>query len=52
MRTHTVVAGDTLSRLAKDYYGSVERWPEIYEANREALKNPASLDLGMELIIP
>jgi nucleoid-associated protein YgaU len=51
-RSHVVVAGDTLSGLARDYYGSSVRWAEIYEANREQLPNERALRVGMTLVIP
>ena len=51
-RTHTVAEGDTLSRIAKRYYGSSERWNEIFEANRAQLPNAAGLKIGMKLRIP
>ena len=51
-RVHTVASGDTLSTIAKRYYGSTSRWTEILEANKPALKDPASLRVGMKLKIP
>ncbi|MDR0352668.1 MAG: LysM peptidoglycan-binding domain-containing protein [Opitutaceae bacterium] len=49
---HTVKPGETLSEIAKTYYGSAARWPEIHDANLDKLKDPATLALGMELVIP
>ncbi len=51
-RTHTVVSGDTLSTIAKRYYGSTSRWTEILEANKANLRDPASLRIGMKLKVP
>ena len=51
-RTHTVAEGDTLSRIAKRYYGNSERWNDIFEANRAQLPNAAGLKIGMKLRIP
>ena len=51
-RTHTVVSGDTLSRIARQYYGDSRRWPEILEANRFQLTDDRSLRLGMKLRLP
>ncbi|MBI5381571.1 MAG: LysM peptidoglycan-binding domain-containing protein [Opitutae bacterium] len=51
-RQHIVAAGDTLSKLARRYYGSADRWPEIYAANREVLRNSSTLPLGATLKIP
>ena len=43
-RTYTVVAGDSLSKIAKREYGDANEWKRIYEANRHIIKNP-DLDL-------
>ncbi len=51
-RTHTVVAGDTLSRISSQAYGTSARWNDIYEANRDILPNENSLRIGMVLRIP
>jgi nucleoid-associated protein YgaU len=51
-RTHTVASGDTLSRIARQYYGDSRRWPEIFEANRADLPDERSLRVGMRLTIP
>ena len=39
-RTYTVVAGDTLSKIAKREYGDAGQWKRIYEANQDVIKNP------------
>jgi NitT/TauT family transport system substrate-binding protein len=49
---YTVVGGDTLSRLAQKYYGDVLKWPKIYEANKQTVKNPHYIYIGQKLIIP
>lgn len=51
-RTHRVVSGDTLSGLAERYLGSHRRFDEIFAANRDQLRNPDDLKLGMILEIP
>ncbi len=51
-RVHVVVAGDTLSGLAKKYYGDRARWETILAANRALIKNPDVLALGARLQIP
>lgn len=50
--THKVVAGDTLSSIAKAYLGSATRADDIYAANRDVLKSPDQLKLGQTLKIP
>jgi ABC-type nitrate/sulfonate/bicarbonate transport system substrate-binding protein/LysM repeat protein len=49
---YTVKAGDTLSKLAEHFYNSMRKWEKIYEANRDVLKNPNYIYIGMKLIIP
>lgn len=36
-RYHTVVAGDTLPKLAEKYYGDSSQWRKIYEANKDKI---------------
>jgi nucleoid-associated protein YgaU len=52
VRTHVVVAGDSLSKIAQRYYGDSKRWPEIYNANRDKLGSEGSLKVGLELRVP
>jgi NitT/TauT family transport system substrate-binding protein len=49
---YIVKSGDTLARVAEKYYGNMLKWPKIYEANRQALKNPDYVFVGQKLIIP
>lgn len=51
-RSYTVKAGDTLNRIAKRELGSYNRWREIYEANKDKIKNPDELQVGMVITIP
>lgn len=51
-RTHTVVAGDTLSHIAQRFYGKASRWPAIFEANRDKLSDPDKIFPGQVLRIP
>lgn len=51
-RTHTVKPGESLSKIAKHYYGDASRWPEIYEANRDKIKDPDLIHPGQEFVIP
>jgi nucleoid-associated protein YgaU len=50
--TYVVVAGDSLSKIAKRQYGNASKWRTIYEANRETIKNPDLIHPGQELRIP
>ena len=51
-QTHTVAKGDTLSHIAKTYYGKATLWPRIFEANRDQLDNPDRIRPGQVLKIP
>jgi nucleoid-associated protein YgaU len=51
-RVHTVVEGDSLSRISMRYYGTPNRWQEIYNANRDVLQGSSTLRVGMQLRIP
>ena len=37
---YTVVSGDSLSKIAKKYYGDANKYPVIFEANQPLLKHP------------
>ena len=50
--TYTVQKGDSLSRIAKRELGSFDRWREIYNANRDKIKDPNVLALGIQLVVP
>ena len=49
---HRVVSGDTLSKIAKQYYGDLSKYPEIFEANKPMLKDPDKIYPGQVLRIP
>ena len=51
-RTHVVVDGDSLSKLADRYLDDAELGEEIYRLNQDVLKDPALLPIGVELRIP
>ena len=51
-RTYTVVAGDSLSKIAKKLLGNANRWREIHELNRDTVKNPDLIHPGQVLKIP
>lgn len=51
-RQHKVQPGDTLYKLAQQYYGDRARWRDIYAANRGVMKNDSDLKIGMVLRIP
>lgn len=51
-QTYTVVAGDSLSKIAKRYYGDANQWRRIHEANRDQISNPDLIHPGQRLKIP
>lgn len=51
-RTYTVVSGDTLSRISKQFYNDANQWQRIFEANRDILTNPDRIFPGQNLRIP
>ncbi len=51
-QNHTVKPGDTLSKIAKQYYGDSDAYMTIFEANRDQLKNPDLIRVGQVLKIP
>jgi len=51
-QTYTVAPGDTLSSIATKYYGDASKYQKIFEANKDILKTPDSLQVGQKLRIP
>ena len=49
---HTVVSGDSLSKIAKKYYGNAMKYPVIFEANKPMLTDPDKIYPGQVLRIP
>ena len=51
-RFYTVVRGDTLSKIAKEFYGNAMKYPVIFEANKPLLSHPDKIYPGQMLRIP
>lgn len=49
---HTVKSGETLGKIAKQYYGDPSKYQKIFAANSDILKNPDLIYPNQELIIP
>lgn len=49
---YVIEKGDTLSALAKKYYGKASEYPRIFEANREVIKDPDLIFIGQKIRIP
>ena len=51
-RIHVVESGDSLYRLARDYYGDSKEWVIIYNANRDKIGENRVLLIGNKIRIP
>ena len=49
---YTVAAGDTLSKISKQYYGDANKYMTIFEANKPMLASPDRIYPGQKLRIP
>lgn len=49
---YTVVKGDNLSKISKQYYGDLNKYAKIFEANKPMLKSPDLIYPGQVLRIP
>ncbi len=49
---HTVKGGESLSKIAKLYYGDPMKYKKIFDANTNILKNPDIIHPNQVLIIP
>jgi nucleoid-associated protein YgaU len=50
-QTYTVKSGDSLSKIAKHFYGDANKWHRIYDANKDKIKNPDLIHPGQEFTI-
>lgn len=51
-RSYTVQKGDTLGKIAKEFYGKSSEYPKIFEANKPLLSDPDKIYPGQVLRIP
>lgn len=49
---YTVVKGDNLSKISKEFYGTPNKYPQIFEANKPMLSHPDKIYPGQVLRIP
>jgi nucleoid-associated protein YgaU len=49
---YEVKSGDSLSKIAKHFYGDANKYPQIFEANKPMLKDPDEIYPGQRLRIP
>lgn len=51
-RFYTIEKGDSLSKIAKEYYGDPMKYKELFEANREVIKDPDLIYPGQQIRVP
>ncbi len=51
-RTYTVKKGDSLWKIAKNYYGKGNQYIKIYNANKDKIKKPSLIYPGQVFVIP
>jgi nucleoid-associated protein YgaU len=51
-KVYEVKAGDTLSKIAKQFYGDANKYMKIFDANKDQLKDPDKINPGQKLKIP
>ena len=51
-QSYTVKPGDTLSKIARNFYGDANAYMKIFEANTDQLDDPNKIKVGQELVIP
>ena len=51
-KVYVVKSGDSLSKIAKEVLGDAGRWPEIFELNKDQIKDPNLIHVGQELKMP
>jgi nucleoid-associated protein YgaU len=51
-RTYTIAKGDTLGKIAKQFYGDAKQWRKLADANKDTIKNPDLIYPGQVIKIP
>jgi nucleoid-associated protein YgaU len=51
-KTYTVQPGDTLSGISVKVYNTSRHYQKIYEANKDAIEDPNTLQVGLNLVMP
>jgi nucleoid-associated protein YgaU len=49
---YVIQKGDSLSAIAKRYYGNAKEYPRIFDANREVIKDPDLIYPGQKIRVP
>lgn len=51
-KDYIIKKGDTLWEIAQEHYGNGHRWKYLYEFNKDRIKNPNKLKVGLKIKIP
>jgi len=51
-KVYTVVPGDTLSGISVKVYNTSRHYQKIYDANKDAIEDPNTLQVGLNLVMP
>lgn len=49
---YTIEKDDTLQKISKKFYDTYRKWPQIYEANKDKIKDPNRIKPGLTIRIP
>lgn len=49
---YTVASGDSLSKIAKQFYGNAMDYPKLFDANKEVIKDPDLIYPGQKIRVP
>lgn len=51
-KTYIVAQGDSLTKIAKEIYGTAHYWTQIFDKNKASIKDPDMIRVGQKLLIP
>ena len=49
---YTIESGDSLSKIAKQFYGNAMDYPKLFEANKEVIIDPDLIYSGQKIRVP
>lgn len=49
---YTIQSGDSLSKIAKQFYGNAMGYPKLFEANKEVIEDPDLIYPGQKIRVP
>ena len=52
MSYYEIQSGDSLSKIAKNFYGDAMKYKELFAANREVIEDPDKIYPGQKIRIP